>query len=171
VNSLRQKEQQIVKDGFTKLGVAVTLQSVDAGTFFSSSPGNNDTYAHFYRDLEMFTQTFSSPFPSQYMSRHYSGDPARNLAQKENNWSGYNITRWVNKEYNQLFDQAQSELDPKKSDALWIKMNDIVVGQSVSIPLIDRRFVSARVVNLDVGENLSPFDSETRNIADWRRKA
>ena len=50
-------------------------------------------------------------------------------------------------------------------------MNDIVVGQAVSIPLIDRRFVSARSSNLDVGENLSPFDSETRNIADWRRKA
>jgi hypothetical protein len=39
----------------------------------------------------------------------------------------------------------------------------------VSLPLIDRRLVSARVKNLDVGENMSPFDSETRNIADWKR--
>ncbi|HYM91983.1 MAG TPA: ABC transporter substrate-binding protein, partial [bacterium] len=169
VNTLRQKEQQIVKDGFTKIGVAATLQSVDAGVFFSSSPGNNDTYPHFYRDLEMFTQTFSSPFPNQYMARYYSGDPAKDLAQKENNWSGYNICRWVNKEYNQLYDQAQSELDPKKNDALWIKMNDLVVSQAISIPLIDRKFVSARSTKLEVGENQSPFDSETRNIADWRR--
>jgi peptide/nickel transport system substrate-binding protein len=169
VNTLRQKEQQIVKDGFTKIGVAATLQSVDAGVFFSSSPGNNDTYAHFYRDLEMFTQTFSSPFPNQYMARYYSGDPAKDLAQKENDWSGYDITRWVSKEYNQLYDQAQSELDPKKNDALWIKMNDLVVSQAISIPLIDRKFVSARSSNLEVGANQSPFDSETRNIADWRR--
>ena len=171
VNTLRQKEQQIVKDGWAKIGVAATLKSVDAGVFFSSAPGNNDTYAHFYTDVEMFTQTFSSPFPNQYMARYYSGDPAKDLAQKENNWSGYNICRWVNKDYNDLYEQAQLELDPKKNAALWIKMNDLVVGQGVSLPIIDRRFVSVRSTTLDVGANQSPFDSETRNIADWRRTA
>jgi peptide/nickel transport system substrate-binding protein len=170
VNTLRQKEQQVVKDGFAKIGVGATLQSVDAGVFFSSSPGNTDTYSHFYRDLEMFTSTFTSPFPNQYMARWYSGDPAKDIAQKENNWYGLNISRWVNKEYNQLFDQAQSELDPKKNDGLWIKMNDLVVSEGVSLPIIDRRIVSVRSNTLDVGANQSPFDSETRNISDWRRK-
>ena len=171
VNTLRQKEQQIVKDGWAKIGVATTLKSVDAGVFFSSSPGNNDTYSHFYTDVQMFTSTFGSPFPATYMIRFYSGDPAKDLAQKENNWSGRNIMRWVNKEYNQLYDQAQAELDPKKNDALWVKMNDLVVSQGVSLPLIDRRIVSSHAKSLDVGQNMSPFDSETRNIADWRRKA
>jgi len=171
VNTLRQKEQQIVKDGFSKIGAAATLQSVDAGVFFSSSPGNNDTYAHFYRDLEMFTSTFGSPFPLQYMGRFYSGDPSKDLAQKENNWSGLNICRWVNKEYNALYEAAQQELDPQKNAALWMKMNDMVVDQGISIPLIDRKIVSVRSNKLDVGKNMSPFDSETRNIADWRRKA
>lgn len=77
--------------------------------------------------------------------------------------------RWVSPEFNKLFTDAQSELDPKKNDALWIKMNDLVVSQGISLPLIDRRFVTVRTNNLEVGENLSPFDSETRNIADWRR--
>jgi len=171
VNSLRQKEQEIVKAGWTQIGIAATLQSIDAGVFFSSSPGNNDTYAHFYRDAEMFTSTFTSPFPNQYMARFYSGDPAKDLSQKQNNWSGLDICRWVSKEFNQLFEQAQAELDPKKADALWIKMNDIVVNQGVSLPLIDRKFVSARASSLDVGQNMSPFDSETRNIADWGRRA
>jgi peptide/nickel transport system substrate-binding protein len=170
VNTLRQKEQEIVKGGWAKIGVAATLKSVDAGVFFSSSPGNNDTYSHFYTDVQMFTSTFSSPFPSSYMIRFYSGDPAKDLAQKENNWSGRNIMRWASKEFNQMYDQAQAELDQKKNDALWVKMNDLVVTQGVSLPLIDRRFVSARAKSLDVGENLSPFDSETRNIADWRRR-
>jgi peptide/nickel transport system substrate-binding protein len=171
VNTLRQKEQQVVKDGWAKIGVGVTLQSVDAGVFFSSSPGNNDTAAHFYRDVEMYTNTFTSPFPNQYMAQWYSGDPSKTLAQKENNWYGLNISRWVNPEYNQLYDQVQSELDPKKSDPLWIRMNDIVVTEGASLPIIDRRIVSAHVNTLDVGANMSPFDSETRNIADWRRKA
>lgn len=171
VNTLRQKEQQIVKDGFAKIGVSATLQSVDAGVFFSSSPGNPDTYAHFYRDLEMFTATFASPFPSSYMARFYSGNPAHDVPQKENNWSGIDTPRWQSKEYNALYDAVLKELDPAKNDALWIKMNDLVVEQAVSLPLIDRKSVSVRSGSLDVGHNMSAFDSETRNIGDWTRKA
>ena len=169
VNTLRQKEQQVIKDGWGKLGVGATLQSVDAGVFFSSAPGNNDTAAHFYRDVEMYTNTFSSPFPTSYMAQWYSADPTKHVAQKENNWSGLNVSRWINKEYNDLYDQALVELDQTKNDALWIKMNDIVVSQAISLPMIDRRKVSARSKTLDTGANLSPFDSETWNIADWRR--
>jgi len=168
VNSLRQKEQEIAKAGWEKIGVATTLKSIDAGVFFSSSPGNTDTFAHFYCDVEMFTTTFG-PFPNQYMGRYYSGNPAKDVAQKENDWSGLDLTRWIDKTYNDMYDQVQAELDPKKSAELWIKMNDRVVDQVVTIPLIDRKAVSARGNTLDVGQNLSPFDDETRNIADWRR--
>jgi peptide/nickel transport system substrate-binding protein len=169
VNSLRQKEQEIVKAGWTAIGITTTLKSVDAGVFFSSSPGNNDTYAHFYTDTEMFTSTFGSPFPGTYMERFYSGDPAKDIPQRENNWSGDDITRWVDPEYNRLYDQALVELNPAKNRDLWIRMNNRVVSQGVSLSLIDRDAVSAHAKTLDVGDNLSPFDSETRNIADWRR--
>lgn len=73
-------------------------------------------------------------------------------------------------EYNTLYEQALVELDPKKNDELWIKMNDLVVREAVSLPLIDRKAVSARSATLDTGRNISPFDSETRTIADWRRR-
>jgi len=169
VNTLRQKEQEIVKAGWSQLGIAVTLKSVDAAVYFGSMPGNNDTLSHFYTDFEMHTSTFPSPFPVAYMRRFYSGDPAKDFAQKENNWSGINITRWSNKEYNRLYDQALVELDPKKNDELWIKMNDMVVSQGVSLPIIDRKNVSAHAKTLNVGSNMTPFDSETWNIADWKR--
>ena len=169
VNTLRQKEQEIVKAGWSQLGIGVTLKTVDAAVYFGSMPGNNDTLSHFYTDAEMHTSTFPSPFPVAYMRRFYSGNPAKDFPQKENNWSGVNITRWMNQEYNQLYDQALVELDPKKGDALWIKMNDMVVSQGVSLPIIDRKNVSARAKTLDVGPNMTPFDSETWNIADWRR--
>ncbi len=171
VNTLRQKEQEIVKAGWAKIGVSTTLKSVDAGVFFGSSPGNTDTLSHFYIDVQMYTSTFASPFPSAYMVQFYSGDPAKDLAQKENNWSGRNATRWMSKEFNQMFDQAQTELDPKKNDALWIKMNDLVVSQGISLPMIDRTLVAARSVTLDTGPNLTPFDGQTWNLADWRRTA
>jgi len=171
VNTLRQKEQTIVKDGWTKIGIAANLVTVDAGVFFSSSPGNNDTFHHFYWDTEMFTSGPSSPFPASYMTRFYSGDPAKDIPQKENNWSGNDIARWVSREYNSTYDAAIKELDPKKNDALWIKCNDIVAASGVSLPLIDRRSVSVRISTLDTGENMTAFDGETWNIADWTRKA
>ncbi|HYM71207.1 MAG TPA: hypothetical protein VEZ44_16545, partial [bacterium] len=59
----------------------------------------------------------------------------------------------------------------KKAVDLWVKMNDRVVEQAVAIPLINRKLVSARANTLDTGPNMSPFDDETWNIADWRRKA
>ncbi|HEX2681239.1 MAG TPA: peptide ABC transporter substrate-binding protein, partial [Candidatus Dormibacteraeota bacterium] len=120
-------------------------------------------------DVQMYTNTFGSPFPTAYMAQWYSGDPAKDIAQKENNWSGININRWINTEYNALYDQVLVELDQSKNDALWIKMNDLVVSQAVSLPIIDRKKVSARSKTLDTGANLTPFDDETWNIADWRR--
>ena len=170
VNTLRQKEQEIIKQGWAQLGVSTTLKAVDAGIYFSTDPGNNDTDAHFYNDVEMLTSTPTSPFPSYYMARYYSGDPAKDLPQKENGWSGYNYPRWQNADYNKIYDQALLELDPKKNAQLWIQMNDLVVSQGASIPLVDRKIVSARAASLDVGPNMTPFDNETRNIADWRRR-
>ena len=48
INSLRQKEQAIIKDGWQKIGIETELKSVDAGVYFSSDPGNPDTFDHFY---------------------------------------------------------------------------------------------------------------------------
>jgi peptide/nickel transport system substrate-binding protein len=169
VNTLRQKEQEIVKAGWTQIGIAVNLKAVDAAVYFGSALGNTDNLLHFYSDLEMHTQSFGSPFPATYMARYYSGDAAKDIPQKENNWSGQNICRWINKDYNALYDKALVELDPKKNDEMWIKMNDMVVTQGVSLPIIDRKIVSARSKTLDTGGNMTPFDSETWNIADWKR--
>ncbi|HLW59450.1 MAG TPA: peptide ABC transporter substrate-binding protein [bacterium] len=167
VNTLRQKEQEIVKAGWEKIGVAVDLKAIESSVFFSTTL-NNDTFLHFYSDVEMYTQNFSL-FPSLYMAQFFSGDPAKTIPQKDNNWSGQDVTRWQNEEYNTLYQQAQVELDPKKNDALWIKMNDLVVGQAVELPIIDRRTVAAHARTLDTGRNLSPFDNATPNVADWRR--
>ena len=170
VDSLRQKEQEVVKAGWTQIGIAVTLKTVDAATFFSSAPGNTETFPHFYADVEMLTTRPLAPFPASYMARFYSGDPAKDIAQQENNWTGLNIARWVDTQYNRWYEQVLVELDPRKSTDLWITMNDRVVEQAVSIPLADRKIVSGRASNLNVGQNVTPFDTDTRNIADWKRQ-
>ena len=168
INSLRQKEQDLVKSGWQQIGIETELKSVDAGVFFSADPGNPDTNSHFYTDVEMYTSTFGSPFPLNYMKAWYSGNPEIDIAQKANQWSARNYLRWVNADYNKLFDQVKSETDVQKATQLWMQMNDMVVSSNVTIPLIDRNSVDAKIKSLN-GPNLSPFDEWSSNIADWTR--
>src|SRR6266511_4410982 len=133
-----------------------------------ATPNNLDTFGHFYSDVQMFTNNFASPFPANYMKTFYSGDPSRDFAQKSNNWAGDNFMKWSDPEFNRLYDQALRELDPEKNRQLWAQLNDIVVNTFVDVPLISRKFTSAKAKNLK-GPTLRPFDSETWNIADWAR--
>ena len=68
-------------------------------------------------------------------------------ASKENKWQGRNITRWRNEEYDRIFTAAESELDPVKRAALFIKMNDLVIQNVVVIPVLWRNGVSASAAN------------------------
>lgn len=168
INPVRQKTQEIIKNAFEQLGIKVELKSIEASVFFSSDPGNPDTYAHFYTDIEMFTNGPASTYPLDYMISWYGKED--NIAQKANNWAGNNIERWQNEEYDKLFEQAQTELDPKKQEELFIKMNDLVVNNVVVIPLVHRNSVSGRKKDL-TGLELSRWTDETWNIANWRRSS
>lgn len=169
INSLRQKEQALVKDGWQKIGIETELKSVDASVFFSSSPSNPDTYSHMYVDVEMFTSTFDSPYPVLYMKRFYGADPARDWAQKANNWAPQNFMKWSNDEFNRLYEQARTETDPEKNRQLWIQMNDIVVNSYIDVPLVDRKFADAKAKAIK-GPAPSPFDCVFAwNIADWTK--
>ncbi len=164
VNSLRQKEQEIVKQGFAQVGIDVTIKSIDAGVYFSSDAGNDQTANHFYADIEMYTNGPTTPYPLDYMVSWY-GDP-KNLAQKSNSWAGNNVERWQNADYDKAYTSAQTELDPTKQAPLFITMNDLVVNQVVEIPLIQRNGVSG-VSNKLQNLNLSPWVSNLWNIANW----
>jgi peptide/nickel transport system substrate-binding protein len=168
INSLRQKEQDIVKAGWQSIGIETELKSVDAGVFFSADAGNPDTNSHFYTDVEMYTSTFGSPFPLNYMKAWYSGDPAVDLAQQSNKWAARNYLRWVNDDYNKLYDQVKSETDVQKAQQLWIQLNDIVINSYISVPLIDRKSTDAKIKALQ-GPQLTPFDEWSWNIADWTK--
>jgi peptide/nickel transport system substrate-binding protein len=168
INSLRQKEQALIKEGWQKIGVAVELKAVDAGVYFASDPGKPDTISHMYWDAAMYTSTFTSPYPKSYMKAWYSGDVLRDVSQKANNWSGANRNRWVSDAYNKAYETALKELDAAKSAGLWQAANDLVVTEFVNVPLIDRKRVDAHSTAIK-GPMLVPFDSDPWNIGDWTR--
>jgi peptide/nickel transport system substrate-binding protein len=163
VNPLRQKEQDIVKNGWTQIGVEVELKSVDAGTFFSSDAGNPDTAAHFYTDVEMFTNGASSPDQTQYVAQWST----EQIASKANQWHGQNYHRWSNADYDAIYNQLKTETDPAKRRDLIIKANDLLVSNVVVIPLVARTQPTDGISAAIQGEIPNPWDSVLWNIADW----
>src|SRR5262249_40943414 len=141
INAPRQKTQQVVKQACQKAGVDLELKSVTASVFFSSDVANPDTYPHFYADMQMFTFTMTQPGPQVFMNVLRSWE----VASKENKWQGRNTTRWRSDEYDKTWRAAESELDPVKRAALYIKCNDLAVSYPAVIPVVYRPRV--QVVN------------------------
>jgi len=164
VNPLRQKEQDIVKNGWTQLGIKVELKSVVAGTFFSTGE-SPDTAGKFFADVEMFTNGAESPDPTNYLSGWTSAEIKTSAAK----WSGNNYERWSNKDYDALFAQLKTEADPAKRNDLIIKLNDLLVTDVVVIPLVARRSPVTGVSKQLKGIVANPWDSEMWNIADWSK--
>ncbi|MCO5177877.1 MAG: ABC transporter substrate-binding protein [Thermomicrobiales bacterium] len=166
INPLRQKTQEIIKQGWEAIGVPTELKSIDAGVYFSSDAGNPDTAAHFYADIEMFTDGPASPYPISYMAAWQSLNPPVDLAQQSNQWAGPNIHRWSNEEYNTLYQAALTELDEAKQVELFFGMNDLLVNEVVVVPLVARTDVTANTKKLK-GFNPSPWTPDVRDIANW----
>ncbi len=163
VNPLRQKTQEIIKQGLQKIGIGVELKSIDPSIFFSSDPANNDTIEHFYADLQMYTTGNTNPDPTNYLKRFTCLD----IPQKSNNWNGLNVGRYCNPEYDNLWQQSTTELNPEKRAQLFIKMNDMLVNEIAVIPLIHRA-ETVGFSNRITGINLTPWDLNTWNIAEWK---
>jgi peptide/nickel transport system substrate-binding protein len=164
INGPRQKTQAIVKQACQKAGIEVELKSVVASVFFSSDVANPDTYPKFYADIEMFQIPLSQPDPSQHMRRYLSTA----VATKENKWQGTNFPRWVNKDYDAAINAADSEMDPVKRAALYIKANDLMWQDTVFIPVMHRLKVEAAANNLR--PVISGWANETDNLFDWYRE-
>ncbi|MBV9170395.1 MAG: peptide ABC transporter substrate-binding protein [Chloroflexi bacterium] len=165
VNPLRQKEQDIVKQGWSQLGVDVELKSVEASVFFSSDAGNPDTSAHFYTDIEMYTNGSTGPDQTNYLS----GWTTQQIASQANQWHGNNYHRWSNSDYDQLWKQYQTEPDESKRKQLVIQMNDLLVSQVVVIPLVARTQPTDGASKQLQGIKPDPWDSVLWNIADWTK--
>ncbi len=164
INAPRQKTQAIIKQAAQKAGIEIEIKSVAASVFFSSDAANPDTYPHFYADMEMYTNNMTQPDPTLWMLQYVSWE----VASKENKWQGRNIVRWKNAEYDKLYNEAQTELDPVKRAAAFIRMNDLVVADNV-LPLLHRAKVAA--VNAKLKAPPSGWDNDLWNLPDWYKEA
>jgi peptide/nickel transport system substrate-binding protein len=91
------------------------------------------------------------------------------IASKANKWQGRNIERWRHDEYDRLWRSAETEMDPIKRTALFIRMNDLVVQHVVCVPFFWRNLVTGISHRLK-GPDISPWDSNLWHLAYWYRE-
>ncbi len=162
IQPLRQAAQEQVKKDLESIGFAVELKQVDASIFLGPPKNTTDTRRQFYTDLEEFAFSNKSPDPTAYMAA-WVCDQA---AQKENDWSLPNWSRYCNPEFDTLFHQATAELDPEKRMELFVRMNELLIEDVAVIPLVNTRQPMALSVDLK-GYDSTPWDVEVWKIADW----
>jgi peptide/nickel transport system substrate-binding protein len=161
INGPRQKTQQIIKQAAQKAGIDMELKAVPASVYFSSDPANPDTYTKLFADMQMFTTTMPQPDPEVFMNQYLSTE----FATKANKWLGRNSTRYSNPEYDKAYLAAQSEMDPAKRAALFVRMNDMPINDIAIIPVVYRPRTSAAVHSLVAP--LSGWDNDLWLLKDW----
>ncbi|MGG5817397.1 peptide ABC transporter substrate-binding protein [Falsiroseomonas sp. HW251] len=161
VNAPRQRTQALIKQAAQRAGIDLELKSVVASVFFSSDVGNPDTYPKFYCDMQMYTTTMTEADPQTFMNQYVSWE----ISSKANSWQGRNVLRFRSEEYDRVFREADSEMDPVKRAALIIRLNDIVCNSNHIIPLLNRPNVGGRTNQMNV--MLSGWENYHWMIADW----
>ena len=164
VNPVRQKTQEIIKQNLESIGMAVELESVDPGVYFGD-PTNPDSVYQFKSDLQLFAFDSETPEPDSYMEL-YACDQ---IAQKENQWSKENSSRYCNPKYEALLSQLKQETNSDKRRDLFVQMNDLLIEDVAIIPLVrrsDAYAISSALTDLD----FTPWAASTWKIASWGRQ-
>jgi peptide/nickel transport system substrate-binding protein len=161
-----EQTQQIIRQNLRAIGVDLELKIVDPSIMFSDDPTTvPDNFLRFAADMQTFGISSDSPDPGPYMQFW----TCEQIPQQDNDWAaGLNIERWCNAEYDMLYQQVSSEIDPDERQRLFIQMNDLLIEDVVMIPLVHIAEVQGIGASL-AGIDLTPWDMNTWNIKDWRR--
>lgn len=165
-NAVRQNTQALIKQWWGEIGIETELRNIDAGVFFGGDPASPDTYQKFFSDVEMYTTGSASPDMESLLSNNRCGQAPR----PDNNWTGSNIIRFCNADYDAALDELSSTAGAEARAAIIIRLNDILVQEYALIPLVYRSSASSAYANSLGGVDINGWDSEMWNIEDWHRK-
>jgi len=171
INAVRQKTQAVVKQAFESIGIKVNLDQVDAGTYFDSGAGNDRNIQHNYWDISMYTSGPGSTVPASFMANWYAGPDNSNIAQKSNGWAPANVQRYVNPDYDAVYEDLliQTSLEPAVERL--IELNDILINDVAIIPEVNRPAdtyaISRQLNNDNVAEGVN-FEPLYWNVVNWR---
>ena len=164
-NDVRKATHDLLQDWWQQIGISTDLVQHDASIFFGGDPvlQKGETYARFFADVQMFTGN-SEIDPEQSLSNGLCSE----IPESGNRWTGGNISRACNENYDALFDQLQETPIGSRRQQLVKQLNDLVIQEGYVIPLINRGVTSV-VANSLQGFEANPWDSQLWNVAQWFR--
>jgi peptide/nickel transport system substrate-binding protein len=165
-SAIPQETQNIIKKDMASIGIDIELKITDASIFFGDDMTNPNHNGRFLADMQEADWISPSPDPGPFF--HYW--TCEQIPQKGNNMSGNNFRRWCDPNYDALYKQSKTELDPDKRRQIFIQMNDMLTEEVVTIPLVRLAQISGINQTLE-GFEPTPWDAETWNIKDWRRQS
>ena len=163
-NAVRQDTQALVQAWWREIGIEAELRNIDASVFFGGDPASPDTFQKFYADIEMYTNNFAGVDPQAYMANWVCAE----WPGPDTQWQGSNIQRFCDPAYDELAAEMARTAALQERGRIAREMNDMLVQSYSIIPLIHRGGVSAHANSLE-GIQMSDWDSELWNIADWSR--
>ena len=140
ISPVRQRTQEVLKAEWEKLGFTVDLKAIESSVFFSSDAGNPDTVSHFYADLEMYNTAPTSPLPITHLKRWHSSE----IAQKSNNWSGANYTRYNDPQVDAWIDELASTLDEDRQVELIHQITEKIRADVVEMTIVTQSTRAAK---------------------------
>lgn len=165
INPVRQAAQEIVKNALDPIGVRIELKNIDSSIFLGPPENTTETRRQFYADLEQFAFSNKNPDPQAYLQGWTCGD----AAQKANNWSLSNWARYCNPDFDAMFAELRTVIDPDERRELIVRMNDFLVEDAALIPLVHQAEASGLAPDIR-GLDVTPWDVEVWNIGDWTRE-
>lgn len=163
-NAVRQQLQAMIKQWWREIGVDVELRNVNASVFFSSDPGNPDTYQKFYADVEMYT-FMSGVEPGAFVA----GNTCDKAPRVDNQWRSQNIARYCDNKYDALVAELGKTANIEKRGEIVKKLNNMLTADSNTyVPLVFRG--SPMAISNTLGGVDIARDSSFGNIQDWYRK-
>ncbi|MGL9623236.1 peptide ABC transporter substrate-binding protein [Bradyrhizobium sp. U531] len=157
-SAVRQQFQAIMKQWWREIGIDVELKNVNPSVFFSSDPGNPDTYLKFYADIEMYTDVFNGTDPGTYVVQYVCSGQTTN------------IPRYCNKDYDALVTELGRTAGSERRGDIVKQLNNMVTVDSyVLVPLVWRGFMTP-ISNSLGGYSLNVWDTQLWNVQDWYRK-
>ena len=162
INPVRQETQSLIKENLEEIGISVDIRRIQPEDFFSADPSQTRSLNHFYADMQEYNVGSATPDPAIYMGWWRCDQ----IASQENQWQKPNNGRYCNEEYDEVWEQADSELDADDRASLFQRLNTILAQDYVVIPLV-RRAVTNALSNRVTGVDPTPWDTSTWDIGTW----
>jgi peptide/nickel transport system substrate-binding protein len=155
---------QLVRQNLGAVGFAVEPAPVKNSTLVSVDRQHVSSADLPTFDMRQYVVSSRTPDPALYMGRWTCDE----IPGPTNENQGTNVIGWCNAIYEQLYEQAQSEMNTEARRALFMRMNDLLVNDGFVIPVAHLADVSG-IHNRLRGYVWTPWDAEVWQIENWQR--